>query len=81
MLACAELGIDRVTAERLADLIALFVAAAIERSGGPEISLPSPESWRQTVNWDALYGPDGRSRVEGEITRASQAEMAEADGD
>ena len=44
VLACAEVGIDRATAERLADLVALFVAAAIERAGGPEVALPTPEA-------------------------------------
>ena len=76
-LAAAELNLDRAVAERAGDLVALFVAAAIERNGGPEVALPTPEAWRATVAWDAIYAQDGRSRVEGEITHASQAEMAE----
>ena len=80
VLACAEVGIDRATAERLADLVALFVAAAIERAGGPEVALPTPEAWRATVAWDAIYAQDGRSLVTGAIAREPQAEMAEADG-
>ena len=81
VLACAEVGIDRATAERLADLVALFVAAAIERAGGPEVALPTPEAWRATVAWDVLYGPDGESLVAGAIARESQAELAEVDRD
>ncbi|QXM24331.1 hypothetical protein KO353_13935 [Elioraea tepida] len=82
VLACAEVGIDRATAEQAADLVALFVAEAIEAAGGPEVALPTPETWRQTVNWDALYDPDGKSLVTGRIARESQAEMAEpTDGD
>jgi hypothetical protein len=80
-IACAELGVDRATAERLADLTMLLTAAAIEAAGGPDVALPTPESWRQTVNWDALYGPDGKSLVTGAIARESAAEMAEADED
>jgi len=80
VLACAEVGIDRATAERLADLVALFVAAAIERNGGPEVALPTPEAWRATVAWGAIYAQDGRSLVTGRIARESAAEMAEADG-
>jgi len=78
-IAAAELGIDRATAERLADLVALFVAAAIERAGGPEVALPAPEAWRATVAWDAIYDLDGKSLVTGAIARESQAEMADAD--
>ena len=80
-LAAAELNLDRAVAERAGDLVALFVAAAIERAGGPEVALPAPETWRQTVNWDALYDPDGKSLVTGRIARESAAEMTEADGD
>jgi hypothetical protein len=80
VLAAAELGVDRATAERLADLVALFVAEAIEAAGGPEVALPTPQAWRQTVNWDALFDPDRRSRVAGAIARESAAEMAEAGG-
>ena len=81
VLACAEVGIDRAAAERIADLAVLLTAAAIERAGGPEVALPAPETWRQTVNWDALYDPDGKSLVTGRIARESAAEMTEADGD
>jgi hypothetical protein len=81
VIAAAELGIDRATAERLADLVALFVAEAIQAAGGPEVSLPTPEAWRQTVNWGALYAPAGKSLVAGAIARESAAEMAEAGGD
>jgi hypothetical protein len=80
VLACAELGIDRATAERIADLVALFVAEAIQAAGGPEISLPTPEAWRATVAWDAIYAQDGRSLVTGAIARESQAEKAEPAG-
>ena len=80
-LAAAELNLDRAVAERAGDLVALFVAAAIERAGGTEVALPAPETWRQTVNWDALYDPDGKSLVTGRIARESAAEMTEADGD
>jgi hypothetical protein len=81
-LTCAELSIDRATAERIADLAMLLTAAAIEQTGGPEISLPAPEAWRATVAWDAIYAPDGKSLVTGAIARESQAEMAEpTDGD
>jgi len=80
VLACAEVRIDRATAERLADLVALFVAAAIERAGGPQAALPTPEAWRATVAWDVLYDPDGRSRVAGAIARESAAEMAGTNG-
>ena len=80
VLACAEVGIDRVTAERIADLAVLLTAAAIERNGGPEVALPTPEAWRATVAWDAIYAQDGRSLVTGRIARESAAEMAEADG-
>ena len=80
VLACAEVGIDRATAERIGDLVALFVAAAIERAGGPQAALPTPEAWRATVAWDVLYDPDGRSRVAGAIARESAAEMAGANG-
>jgi len=80
VLACAEVGIDRATAERLADLVALFVAAAIERNGGPEVALPPPETWRATVAWDAIYAQDGRSLVTGRIARESAAETAEPTG-
>jgi len=79
--AAAEAGIDRPTAERLADLAVLLTTVAIERSGGPKISLPAPETWRQTVNWGAIYDPDGKSLVTGRIARESAAEKAEADGD
>ena len=81
ILAAAEAGIDRATAERAADLAVLLTAAAIEQAGGPEISLPAPEAWRATVAWDAVYAQGGRPLVAGEIARASQAEKAEADGD
>jgi len=81
VLACAEVGIDRVTAERIGDLVALFVAAAIERAGGPQVALPAPEAWRATVAWDAIYDLDGKSRVAGAIARESQAEMAGTGGD
>ena len=80
VLACAELGIDRATAERAADLVALFVADAIHAAGGPEISLPAPEAWRGEMVWDAIYAPDGRSLVTGAIARESAAEMAEPTG-
>jgi hypothetical protein len=78
-IVAAELGIDRATAERLADLTMLLMAAAIERAGGPEVALPTPEAWRETVVWGVLY-LDGKSRVVGAIARESAAEMAEADG-
>jgi hypothetical protein len=78
-IAAAEHGIDRATAERLADLTMLLMAAAIERAGGPEVALPTPEAWRETVVWGVLY-LDGKSRVVGAIARESAAEMAEADG-
>ena len=77
ILAAAEHGIDRATAERIADLSVLFVAAAIERAGGPEVEMPTPEAWRQVVNWDELFDPGGESLVTGAIARDSQAEMAE----
>jgi len=77
VLAASELGLGRAEAERLADLVALFVAAAIERAGGPEVALPTGEAWRATVAWDVLYAPDGKSLVAGAIARESQAEMAE----
>jgi hypothetical protein len=80
IIAAAELGIDRATAERIADLAMLLTATAIERNGGPEISLPAPEAWRGEVAWDAVYGPDGKSLVTGEIARESQAEKAEPAG-
>jgi hypothetical protein len=80
VIAAAELGIDRATAERIADLVALFVAEAIQAAGGPEVSLPTPEAWRGEVAWDAVYGPDGKSLVTGAIARESAAEMAEAGG-
>ena len=80
-IAAAELGIDRATAERLADLTALLAAVAIERAGGPEVALPTPEAWRATVAWDVLYDGDGKSLVTGAIARESAAEMAEAGGD
>jgi len=80
VLVLAELGIDRATAEWAADLVALFVADAIQAAGGPEVSLPTPEVWRATVAWDALYAPDGKSLVTGAIARESAAEMAEAGG-
>ena len=79
-IAAAELGIDRATAERLADLTMLLTAVAIERAGGPEVALPTPEAWRATVAWDVLYDPSGKSLVAGAIARESAAEMAEADG-
>ena len=81
VLACAEVGIDRVTAERIADLAALLAAVAIERAGGPQVALPAPEAWRATVAWDAIYDLDGKSRVAGAIARESQAEMAGTGGD
>jgi len=80
VLACAELGIDRATAERIADLTMLLTAAAIQAAGGPAEVAPTPETWRGEVNWGALYGPDGKSLVAGEIARASAAEMAEPAG-
>ena len=81
VLACAEVGIDRAAAERIADLAVLLTATAIERAGGPEVALPTPEAWRATVAWDVLYGPDGESLVAGAIARESQAELAEVDRD
>jgi len=80
ILALAELGVDRAAAERAGDLVALFVAEAIQAAGGPEVSLPAPEAWRATVAWDALYGPDGKSLVAGAIACESAAEMAEPTG-
>ena len=80
VIAAAELGIDRATAERLADLAMLLTATAIERNGCPEVALPTPEAWRATVAWDAIYAPDGKSLVTGAIARESAAEMAEAGG-
>ena len=80
VLACAELGIDRATAERLADLAMLLTATAIQAAGGPEVVMPAPEAWRQTVNWGAIYASDGKSLVTGAIARESAAEMAEAGG-
>ena len=79
-IAAAELGIDRATAERLADLTMLLTAVAIERAGGPEVALPTPEAWRATVAWDVLYDPSGESLVTKAIARESAAEMADADG-
>jgi hypothetical protein len=55
IIAAAELGIDRATAERIADLAMLLTAAAIEQAGGPEVVMPTPEAWRATVAWDAIY--------------------------
>jgi len=43
-LVFAEVGVDRATAEWAADLVALFVAEAIQAAGGPKISLPAPEA-------------------------------------
>ena len=37
-LVFAEVGVDRATAEWAADLVALFVAEAIQAAGGPKIS-------------------------------------------
>jgi hypothetical protein len=81
VLVCAELGIDRATAERAADLVALFVAEAIQAAGGPEVSLPTPEAWRGKVAWNAVFALDGKPLVTGAIARESAAEMAEAGGD
>jgi hypothetical protein len=80
VIAAAELGIDRATAERLADLAMLLTATAIQAAGGPEVGMPTPEAWRATVAWDAIYAQDGRSLVTGAIARESAAEMAEAGG-
>jgi len=80
VLVFAEVGIDRATAERAADVVALFVAEAIQAAGGPEVALPTPEAWRATIDWTALYGPDGSSLVTGAVARGSQAEMAEPTG-
>jgi hypothetical protein len=79
-LACAELEVNRATAERIADLAMLLTATAIQAAGGPEVVMPAPEAWRQTVNWDAIYASDGKSLVTGAIARESAAEMAEAGG-
>ena len=80
ILAAAETGIDRATAERIADLAMLLTAAAIEQAGGPEVSLPTPEAWRATVAWDAVSDPDGSSLVTKAIACESAAEMAEPTG-
>ncbi|QXM25685.1 hypothetical protein KO353_05625 [Elioraea tepida] len=80
VVAAAELGLCRATAERLADLAMLLTAVAIERAGGPEVALPTPEAWRATVAWDAIFSPSGESLVVGEIARESQAETAEPTG-
>jgi len=71
VLACAEVGIDRAAAERIADLAVLLTATAIEQAGGPEVALPPPETWRATVAWEAIYAQDGRSLVTGRL-RASR---------
>jgi hypothetical protein len=80
VIAAAELGIDRATAKRIADLAMLLTATVIERNGCPEVSLPTPEVWRATVAWDVIYAPDGSSLVTGAIARESQAEKAEPTG-
>ena len=80
-IAAAELGLGRAMAERLGDLTMLLTSVAIERAGGPEVALPTPEAWRATVAWGAIYAQDGRSLVTGAIARESVAEMAEAGGD
>ena len=80
IISAAEVGVDRATAERIADLAMLLTATAIQAAGGPEVSLPTPEAWRATVAWNALYA-DGKSLVTGAIARESAAEMAEAGGD
>ena len=81
VVAAAELGLGRAMAERLGDLTMLVTSVAIERAGGPEVALPTPEAWRATVAWGAIYAQDGRSLVTGAIARESVAEMAEAGGD
>ena len=85
VLAAAEAGIPRDRAELVADLAALLAATALQAEADPaglrDLGLPHPTAWRATVAWDALYGPDGRSLVTGQIARESAAEMAEAGGD
>jgi hypothetical protein len=77
VLAGAEMGLRREVAERLADLVILFVlaAAAPEAEAAPDEVL----SWREEVAWPALFGPDGASLVQGQLEAESRAELAEAD--
>lgn len=75
VLAAAEVGLRRDDAARVADLSLLFWAAMyrgfgdLERQVGP--MLPAPETWQARINWPALFTPDGRSRVTGELPAAS----------
>jgi hypothetical protein len=80
VIAAAELGIDRATAERLADLAMLLTAAAIERPAARRLRCRPRKPGAQGA-WDALYGPDGKSLVTGEIARESAAELAEPTGE
>jgi hypothetical protein len=84
VLAAAECGLPRATAERLGDLAALLaaetVAQSAERAGlavlTEAIAVPAPDAWRATVAWDALFDAAGASAVAGAIAADSAAEAA-----
>jgi hypothetical protein len=73
-LACAEEGLDRAKAERLADLALVILAEALQL--GEDALLPHSDAWRATVAWDALFGPDGASRVPGAMVAETAREAA-----
>jgi transcriptional regulator with XRE-family HTH domain len=79
VLAAAELGLRREAAERLGDLTLLFWATEpnelLAETGAPGLLLPLPEAWRRLVNWPAMFGSDGMSRVTKAIERASREEL------
>jgi hypothetical protein len=74
VLACAEAGIRRAEAERLGNLALVFAAVSVAEqlraAGAPEPLLPHPAAWPAGVNWPALFGGDGASRVAGRLRAA-----------
>jgi hypothetical protein len=74
VLACAEEGFDRAKAERLANLALVILAEALRL--GEDALLPHPDAWSATVAWDALFGPDGASRVAGAMVAETAREAA-----
>jgi len=74
VLACAEEGLDRAKAERLANMALVILAEALRL--GEDALLPHPDAWRATVAWDALFGPDGASRVAGAMVAETAREAA-----
>ncbi|HYE70104.1 MAG TPA: hypothetical protein VD932_01100 [Aquabacterium sp.] len=73
-IAAAEAGVPRAQAERLADVLVVLLAKAVEeeltRAGVPNVEqafkVPHPDAWRRNVNWPGIYDTAGTSLCAGD---------------